>query len=110
MRDHAGGFPSRRTRRSSRPRCGPGRTRLVSFRSMAGQRRIAGACLLGLLLCLAWVPSASAMSRKTATKIALRVLQPQKADATNGVVVLGLARPLGPKDFVTDAKAGTYKV
>ncbi|HUA12533.1 MAG TPA: hypothetical protein VMA83_11070 [Solirubrobacteraceae bacterium] len=62
------------------------------------------------LVLLAGASSAAAITRMQADKIAMKVLAPQRIDAANGVVLLGLPRPLSASDDVNQAKPGTSQV
>jgi hypothetical protein len=76
---------------------------LGSAASPAPRRRIAGIAAVALVLGAATAcPAAEAsVSRDRATKIALKALG--GSPRSGPVIVYGSRRPLGPRDFVTDA-------
>lgn len=61
------------------------------------------ALLLALIGLAAAAAPADALTRTQANKIALKVLKPKAADRASDVVVFGLPKPLGARDFVTIA-------
>ncbi len=76
--------------------------------AMGGRLRAALAVLSALLTLALFfgAQSADAITRSQADRIAMRVLKPQRLSASDGVVLLGLPRPLKASDDVNQAKPG----